>query len=279
MAREPFLINPAGLGESLVVLGVGNPRRRSRRQKRRNRAMARRRRVRSNEPGRRRRRHRMPAGLARYWASRRRPRRNPRRRSRRMHSNVRHVTRYRYRTRGYHRNLRRRSRALGAGFAITRPATWVPGVLSAGAGAVTATVLPRMVVGAGATTPVVYAIQAGVGVAGATVLGMTGLVRTSTAFFFFVGATVPIVSDLFARFVLPWLGMAAYSYETAAELAELGQEPHYPPTLSAYSYEAVGAEEEEALGDSPQYNVDTIGAGGYGSAAPEGPWARSAMVG
>ena len=277
MAREPFLINPAGLGESLVVLGVGNPRRRSRRQKRRNRTMARRR-VRHNEPRRRSRRNRMPAGLARYWASRRRPRRNPRRRPRRMRSNVRHVTRYRHRA-PYRHNLRRRSRALGAGFAITRPATRVPGVLSAGAGAVTATVLPRMVVGAGATTPVVYAIQAGVGVAGATVLGMTGLVRTSTAFFFFVGATVPIVSDLFARFVLPWLGMAAYSYETAAELAELGQEPHYPPTLSAYSYEAVGAEEEEALGDSPQYNVDTIGAGGYGSAAPEGPWARSAMVG
>ncbi len=220
---------------------------------------------------------------ARAAARPRRRRRNVARYRTRYRTRVHNV--YRTRSRGRRHNLRFRRRT-GPGFQLARPGTWAPGVLAAGAGAITATVLPRIVVGAGVTTPVVYAMQAGVGVVGASILGWSGMVRPSTAMFFFVGSTVPIVSDLFARFVLPWLGMAAYSYETAAELAELGQEPHFPPTLSAYAYETVsqladGTGDDDTLSVSPQYGVDDMGGmgAGYGSAAPEAPWARASMVG
>jgi hypothetical protein len=277
MAREPFLINPAGLGESLVVLGVGNPRRERRATKKRRRTMARRARVRHNDPTRAR-----PRGRRAHRNDpMARRRRHPARRRRVVHSNWvvdRRVKRYN----------RARVRHVGGGaFAITRPASWMPAVVMTGLGATVSAFAPR-IAGPAVTPPVAYLIQAGQGALVATVLPLTGLVRPVSGFFYFVGAFVPIVTDFFQRFVMRWVGLAAYTYETAAELSELGQEPYYPASLSdmdAYAYEGVS----DGLAVSPQYSVDAgdeegmayggVGDAGYGSAAPEAPWARAAFVG
>jgi hypothetical protein len=164
--------------------------------------------------------------------------------------------------------------------AFTRPMTWIPPVAAAGAGAISAAAAARMFLGPGATPPMSYLVEGGVGVLGWPLLLASGMVRPVTAFSFFVGATVPIVSDMFSRYIFRAMGLSAYAYDTAAELAEMGQEPRFPPSLSdvgAYAYELQGAD-EEAMGDLATAPYGGTYAG-YGGAMPRAPWETAGVAG
>jgi hypothetical protein len=186
----------------------------------------------------------MPAGLARYWASHRRNRRPRYKRNRRAryhykhHRNRRphyvrgHYSRNRRPRYKHHRNRYRRNRAVAAsgGFALMRPMTWAPQLMTLGiAGAVSA-VAPRVILGPAVTPNQAYLVQAGVAVGGAIVLPM--FLRRSFGFFWFLGSLIPIVTDAVVRYLFPVVGLAAYPYEAHAALSGVGQQPYYPPTLS-----------------------------------------------
>ncbi len=221
-------------------------------------ARRRRRRVRyrSNDPTPRRRRRR-----ARYRYNAPSPRRRHRRRR------IRHAFALnpRRRSRRYRRNPQGRAMA----FRLDQPQQWIPPAVTVGLAVSTAAVAPRMVAGPGVTKPMAYLVQAGVGLGGALVMPMLGF-RPIHAFLWPVAVFGVIAFDWIRTYALPWMGLSAYPYETAAELADMGQEPYYPPSLSqneeiaAYPYQLGQAEEDLAAGP--------YGKTGYSSAVPGAPW-------
>lgn len=230
MALEPFLINPVRrrgrrrrrrarrnpMGDELVVLGLGNPRRRSRmrtraRRRRRRRggggwlfnARRRRRRPRYhfNAPGRRRRRRR------RFYGFRSN---SPRRHRRRRH---------------YRRN------PAAAGLQIGRWQTWAPYVMTGAVSAIATAAAPSFM-GPAVTPMWAYGVQGAVAVGGAIVLPMLGF-RGAHGMTWFVVSGAVIVADMIKRYVMPMVGLAAYPYDAHAQLSAMGQEPYYPPRLYA----------------------------------------------
>jgi len=112
-----------------------------------------------------------------------------------------------------------------------RPASWLPYVFTAGVSALATGFAPRFW-GPAVTPAWAYGTQAAVAIAGGMVLPMV-LGKAHGLVWFLVGFGI-IAADMIARYVLPMTGLAAYPYQSHAALTGIGQQPYYPPTLSAY---------------------------------------------
>ncbi len=141
--------------------------------------------------------------------------------------------RRRARFRMHRRRHYRRNPSRSVGFAITRPATYLPYVGTAAVAALATGFAPRLW-GPNVTATWAYGTQAAVAVVGGTVVGMF-VGRAHGLVWLVVGLGI-IVADMTARYLLPMTGLAAYPYQSHAALAGIGQQPYYPPTLSELGY-------------------------------------------
>ena len=112
---------------------------------------------------------------------------------------------------------------------------WIPYLATAGVSALATGMAPRLL-GPAVTPMYAYGVQAGVAVLGGIGLPMLGLGRAHGLVWFLAAGAI-IMSDVIYRYVMPQLGLAAYPYEAHAALSSMGQEPFYPPSLSAYTRE------------------------------------------
>jgi len=119
--------------------------------------------------------------------------------------------------------------------------TWVPYLLTGSAAALLTGFAPRAL-GPGVLPWQAYLVQSGVAVGGGFLLAnMPGMLRPAHGLVFFVVSGGVILADIVKRYLLPATGLAAYPYESHAALSEMGQEPYYPPSLSAEAEEAISA--------------------------------------
>lgn len=121
---------------------------------------------------------------------------------------------------------------MAGSFALTRPGSWIPYLVTGTVSALATGFSPRLM-GPAVTPMYAYGIQSGVAIAGAIALPMLGLRGLHGLIWFLVGMGV-VMSDVVYRYLMPQLGLAAYPYEAHAALSSMGQEPYYPPQLSAY---------------------------------------------
>lgn len=232
MAREPFLINPKGnpkgktrrtrarrrvarnrnpLGGELMVIGLGNPRRRTR----------------SNRKG--------VNAVAKTNMRRHHKRRVSRRR---RNVAVASNPRRRYvRRRTTHRRRYRRNPAGAAAMSLLHPKTWAPYVGTGALAAMTTSMAPRLFFGSTASPAQAYITQAGVAVAGSFLLPMVGLRRAHPMTWFITSGSV-IVADVVGRYVARFLGLSAYpGYDASRRM-------YYPPATSSqmgvYPYQLYG---------------------------------------
>jgi len=232
MAREPFLINPKGkmrrkrvrgrvnrnrnpLGGELMVIGLGNPSRRRR----------------SNRKG--------VNAVTKTNPRRRHKRRSYRRNVPAVASNPR---RRHMRRRSPHRRRYRRNPAVSKEISLLSPKTWMPYIGTGALAAMTTSMAPRLFFGSTASPAQAYITQAGVAVAGSFLLPMVGLRRAHPMTWFITSGSV-IVADVVGRYVAQFLGLSAYpGYDVKRRM-------YYPPATSpqmgVYPYQLYGMDAYE----------------------------------
>jgi hypothetical protein len=229
--REPFLINPHRAGGRRRTKKTTARRRRTRNKLGR----FTRRRARRNDPlmvlglgNPRRRRSRRGKGV--HSMKRKRIRRNARRvvvvnrpRRRRRSNPVRYSRRRVSRRRSNPVRFRRR-RNPASSVSLTHPTQWMGPVLTAIAGGGSAVIAPRALLGPTVTANQAYLVQAGVALGGALGLRLLKF-RGVYQLMWLAGAAVMVTGDLVGRRLMAALGLSYYPYQS------LAADPYYPPRL------------------------------------------------